>query len=246
MSKLKYKSCEAAVEFNDFEEVKKMVAADFDLSKFCIVKAAENGNLKILKFLYDNGCPFDWQSFRAAAINGHLDCLKFLVENGVETVDNFSTLSVVIDFGHFNCFKYLVDIGMIISDWMIERSFKKGHYHIFKFLLEKGLVFNINNDQFGEYVYSRARMNCLKLLYQSATNKAQWWLPCFDKWFNGFDLDDEVWRESFAFEIEVCPKLQKRIVEKKKFIAKQTQVCIGAFNGHISKDITQYVIAAFF
>lgn len=245
MSRLKFKNCEAAVEFNDLEEVKKMVAADFDLSKYCMTKASENGNLSLLEFLYNNGCPFDNLSFRAAAKNGHVNCLKFLVEHGCE--NNVLSFDEVITNGHLDCLKYMVEIGMNIENWMVELSFKRGQYKIFQYLLEKGLEFYIQNYQisFDNYMFSRSRMDCLKLTYLAAENKAEWWLPCFDKWFNGFDLDDKVWRETFGYTISVCPKLEARINAKKKLICRQTKICISALS-QVPRNITQFVIATFF
>ena len=36
----------------------------------------------MLKYLHENGCPWDEETCAAAADNGHLDVLKYLHENG--------------------------------------------------------------------------------------------------------------------------------------------------------------------
>jgi len=44
--------------------------------------AAWRGHLDSLKWLRENGCPWDWQSCAMAAKGGHLDILKWLREQG--------------------------------------------------------------------------------------------------------------------------------------------------------------------
>jgi hypothetical protein len=43
--------------------------------------AAKNGHLKILKYLHENGCPWNEHACSYAAINGHLKILKYLLKH---------------------------------------------------------------------------------------------------------------------------------------------------------------------
>lgn len=36
----------------------------------------------IMKWLHENGCPWEWCTFRAAVEHGNLDNMKWLRENG--------------------------------------------------------------------------------------------------------------------------------------------------------------------
>jgi hypothetical protein len=45
-------------------------------------EAASNGNLEVLKYLHDNGCPWDSCACAWAAWNGELEVLKYLHTNG--------------------------------------------------------------------------------------------------------------------------------------------------------------------
>jgi len=48
------------------------------------VNASVGGNLECLKYLHENGCPWDEHSCRTASMSGHLECLKYLHEtNGL-------------------------------------------------------------------------------------------------------------------------------------------------------------------
>ena len=44
--------------------------------------ASENGNLEVLKYLHENNCPWNSNSSAAASHNKQLECLKYLHENG--------------------------------------------------------------------------------------------------------------------------------------------------------------------
>ena len=44
--------------------------------------ATEYGNLEVIKWLKENGCPWDTRTCTFAALNGHLEVLKWLKENG--------------------------------------------------------------------------------------------------------------------------------------------------------------------
>ena len=43
--------------------------------------AAENGHLDILKYLHENGCPWDSNTCRYAARLKYWDCLQYMVDN---------------------------------------------------------------------------------------------------------------------------------------------------------------------
>jgi hypothetical protein len=43
--------------------------------------AAQNGHLSALKYLHENGCPWDLYTCLSAAITEHWDCLQYAVDN---------------------------------------------------------------------------------------------------------------------------------------------------------------------
>lgn len=54
----------------------------FKLSAQIFSKAARCGNLSCMKWLKENGCPWDQNTFASAAINRDLINMKWLLENG--------------------------------------------------------------------------------------------------------------------------------------------------------------------
>ena len=49
--------------------------------RFC-AEMAQNGNLELLQFLHENGCPWDIRTCSWAALYGHFECLKYAHEKG--------------------------------------------------------------------------------------------------------------------------------------------------------------------
>ena len=43
--------------------------------------AALNGHLPALKYLHENGCPWDYRTCYCTAYNKRWDCLQYLVDN---------------------------------------------------------------------------------------------------------------------------------------------------------------------
>ena len=76
--------------------------------RFC-AEMARNGNFVLLKFLHENGCPWDEYTCSEAALNGHLECLKYLHENGCPW--NEKTCEYAASNGHLECLKYAHENG---------------------------------------------------------------------------------------------------------------------------------------
>ena len=71
--------------------------------RFC-ARMARNGRLDMLRFLCDEGCPWDRRTCFEAAYYGHLECLKYAHENGCPWDEN--TCSCAAEEGHLECLQY--------------------------------------------------------------------------------------------------------------------------------------------
>ena len=76
--------------------------------RFC-AEIARNGNFVLLKFLHENGCPWDEYTCSEAAFNGHLECLKYAHEKGCPW--ERLTCSCCLKMVHLECLKYAHENG---------------------------------------------------------------------------------------------------------------------------------------
>ena len=76
--------------------------------RFC-ARMARNGRLEMLRFLCDEGCPWDRRTCFEAAYYGHLECLKYAHENGCPW--NEFTCSYAARYGQLECLQYAHENG---------------------------------------------------------------------------------------------------------------------------------------
>ena len=76
--------------------------------RFCH-KMAEKGNVELLQFLHENGCPWGESTCYVAAKNGHLECLRYAHEN--ECPWDEDTCLIAALNGHLECLKYAHESG---------------------------------------------------------------------------------------------------------------------------------------
>jgi len=77
-----------------------------DWDKETIYEAAEQGNLAMVKYCVDNGCPMNAGACMYAAKKGHLDVLKYLHENGCPW--NWGACLFAHRNNHDDCLIYLI------------------------------------------------------------------------------------------------------------------------------------------
>jgi len=78
---------------------------DWDWRTICM--AASQGNLAMVKYCVDNGCPIDAWACELAAEEGHLDVLKYLHENGCPW--SSSACFYAHRYNHNDCLNYLIE-----------------------------------------------------------------------------------------------------------------------------------------
>ena len=96
-----------AAEQGNLEMVKYCVANECPVDWRACAYAAENGHLEVLKYLREE-VKAPWESWTAtwAAENGHLHILEYLVERKYDQFD-VSACAFAAENGHFDCLKYL-------------------------------------------------------------------------------------------------------------------------------------------
>ena len=76
------RSCKAAAGGGHLERLKYLHENGYPWDKWTCRAAAEGDHLECMKYLHENGCPWNEGTCRTAARGGHLECLKYLHENG--------------------------------------------------------------------------------------------------------------------------------------------------------------------
>jgi hypothetical protein len=77
----------------------------------------KEGFLNMLKYLHENGCPWNEWACANAALGGHLEVLKYLHENGCPWNEDACTNAA--SGGHVNIMKYLLEKTCPLSrEWL--------------------------------------------------------------------------------------------------------------------------------
>ena len=103
--------------------------------RFCW-RMARNGNLELLQFLRENGCPWDDWTCWGAARYGHLDCLKYAHENGCPW--DWRTCCEAAEKGKLECLQYAHEHGCDWDEWTCSFAAKNGHLECLKYAHENG------------------------------------------------------------------------------------------------------------
>ena len=135
------------------------------LYNLCI-NAAGGGHLELLKFLYDNKCPWDEYICAEAAYNGHLDVLKFLHEHSCPWDTPACAYAA---FGnHFEILKYLHENGCPWNTSACTHASggvgQKGNLDMIKYLHENGCPWDSNT-----YVHAikSKRLDIVEYLFEN-------------------------------------------------------------------------------
>ena len=101
-----------------------------------INRAAEQGNLEMVKYCVANKCPIGTYACAYAASEGHLEVLKYLREEAKARWDS-ETANGAAAKGHLHILKYLVERKYDKYDaYACERAAEKGHLDCLKYLHE--------------------------------------------------------------------------------------------------------------
>ena len=107
-----------------------------------IYRAAEQGNLEMVKYCVANECPIDAIACEYAAKNGHLEILKYLHEEAKAPWDEY-TATWAAGKGQLHILEYLVErkydeYGMygMLCEYAAMRAAESGHLDCLKYLHE--------------------------------------------------------------------------------------------------------------
>lgn len=122
-------------------------------------RAAENGHLEVLKFLYNIGATCSTSSMIWAASNGHLDVLKFLHSVGVKCTERAMYYAAMK--GHLDVLKFLHSIGVTCDEDAMDYAARNKHIDVLKFLHSIGAKCSTNAI---DWAAEKGHLDVIKLL----------------------------------------------------------------------------------
>jgi hypothetical protein len=121
-----YRTINRAAEQGNLEMVKYCVANECPIDERACAEAAENGHLECLKYLREEAkAPWDWETATSAARNGHLHILEYLVERKYNEYIAYAC-EFAAEEGHLDCLKYLHEFAKAPWD---SCSVRRAHVH---------------------------------------------------------------------------------------------------------------------
>jgi len=102
--------------------------------------AAEKGHLEVLKWLRANGCPWNTYTCEYAADNGHLEILQWARANGCPW--NEETCAYAAENGHLEILQWARANGCPWDEYTCSYAAKNGHFEILKWARANGCPWN--------------------------------------------------------------------------------------------------------
>ena len=132
--------------------------------------AAGQGNLEVLKFLVDAGCPWDVNgaTVTAASSEGHLETVKWLVSQGAPWSESGETCTAAAGGGHTGVLRFLIEAGCPPDDMTCASAAMRGHLDTLRWLrsLSPPCPLDVGSPWTCHSVASAGHLDVLKFLIE--------------------------------------------------------------------------------
>ncbi len=123
---------------------------------------AEFGNLKLLRYAREKGCPWDDRTPALAAFKGHLNCLRYAHENECPW-DNY-TPSAAAENGHLECLRYAHEKGCPWDEDTPYFAARNGHLDCLKYVHKNGCPWDKYTPAFAAF---NGHLDCLRYAHEN-------------------------------------------------------------------------------
>lgn len=144
-----------------FDETRLIQLGIRQVKDLTCTKAAQVGNLRLLRWTHEQGLPWNRKTMDTIAQNGHLDCLKYAHEQGVPW--NEWTCASAVNGGFLNCLEYLHEQGCPWDKWTCREAVTNERVDCLKYALEQGCP---KGRGLCAIAAREGRLECLKLVYE--------------------------------------------------------------------------------
>ncbi len=156
-----------SVEDGNVEFLKFMVENGCPFDKESCISASYNNNIDCLKYLHQNGCPWDKELCQYAASNNSFDCLKYLHQNGCPWDEETCLSAVLNDSDSIKCLEYAHKNGCPWNEQSACQAAISNSVNCLKYLLDNNCPMEDATGHAAEY----GNLDCLVLLNES---KIKW------------------------------------------------------------------------
>jgi hypothetical protein len=137
----------------------------FNVTEDAMNMAVVEGNVKLVKLLNKNGCPWSARTFTIAVKNRNFEMMQCLLELGCPLSD--TALSAAAKNGDLESMKWLKAHGCPWSQWTFRAAARKGDLDIMKWL-------RLNGCPWDQYVFMAAECGNLDNMKWLRSNGCPW------------------------------------------------------------------------
>jgi hypothetical protein len=119
-----------------------------------------------MKWLHEQGCPYNESTFSAAAFNGNLETLAWLKDRGFSW--NHMTFESAASNGDLQVLKWLKEQGCPWNEYTFSGAAKKGNLETLVWLKEQGCP--IDEKRAFYKALSNPKLDILKFIHDNASN----------------------------------------------------------------------------
>lgn len=164
VSKMKKSGRAAAIAANcgNLRLLKYLHEEGFAWSEDTCWAASNKGYLECLQYLHESGCAWDKNVYICAAWNGHLSCIQYAFEQGLEWHSEVCSGAALE--GHLNCLEFAYENGCLWDVNVHICAAGSGHLACMKYAHEQGLEWHV--DVCKEAALD-GHLNCLQFAHEN-------------------------------------------------------------------------------
>ena len=123
---------------------------NYKLDKYVLPYAAKGGNLDIIKWLVDHECKLNELTFKFAAINGNLDNMKWLLKNNCPY--NEQTFNNAVHNGNIDNMEWLYENNFPLSSKAFESAIFENNINAMQWLKDHKCPWNRSTFEYALYI----------------------------------------------------------------------------------------------
>ena len=238
-----------AAKAGDIESLQRLMSLpDFEWDPDTTAFAAEYGHLEVLKFVYENGCPWAFYTCSSAAYGGHLDCLKFAHEHGAP-LPSYTT-DGACSGGNLDCLIYAYEKGCPVGEHT-SRLAASRNLECLQYLHSIRCPMDVTTSIYAAKAF---RLDCLRFALEHGCSFEISTYFSLNQHTDKIDLDEHIWLRKQLFssiENDVllpsndCQELYDKVQAKQEEIRLQKQFAMIECS-ELPTELVNFIVCKYF